>query len=100
MTALLIEAFKSTNLRVLAVVIHRHRLPEFNSALCFVDCGVLFIADPKSVVAIVVVPASAYFALTNGPDARFLSARYVILNGRTVAEEEDAEQREENEWPP
>jgi hypothetical protein len=50
----------------------------------------LFIANWKRVVTVVIVSTAAVFALNDGPEARLLSARRIVLNFRTIAEKDDA----------
>jgi hypothetical protein len=59
----------------------------------------LFIANWKRVVTVVLVSTAAMFALSDGPEARLLSARRIVLNCRTIAEKDDAEQQERNGRP-
>jgi hypothetical protein len=58
--------------------------------LSFTDTRVLFIANWKRVVTVVFVSTAAVFALNDGPEARLLSARRIVLNFRTIAEKDDA----------
>ncbi len=90
------EILKRANSGVLAVVINHSLLAECNSAICFTDTLVLFTANWKSVVAVVFPSTAALFALKDSPEARLLSARGIVLNCRTIAEKDDAEQQERN----
>jgi hypothetical protein len=82
-----------------AVVINHLRLAESNFLLCFTDTSVLFIANWKRVVTVIFVSTAALFALNDSPEARLLSARRIVLNRRTIAEKDDAEQQERDERP-
>jgi hypothetical protein len=93
------KVLKSADPGILAIVINDRRLAESNSLICFIDTLVLFIANWKRVVTVALVSTAALFALRDGPEARLLSARRIVLNRRTIPEKDDAEQQERNERP-
>ncbi len=64
------EVLKSANSGILAVVINYRYLAESKWLLCFTDARVLFIANWKRVVTVVLISTAALFALNDGPEAR------------------------------